>query len=183
MSNYSQKLKTKLSEVEAWLTREFSSIRTGRATPAVLDPVDVEFYGASNKISHVAAISNEDAKTLRISPWDKGAIKPIESAISAANLGVSVVVDGEGLRVIFPDLTTERRKLLEKLVNEKHEEARIKAKREREDIWNEIVKKERDGEVSEDDKFRAKDELQKEIDNFHRILEDHVAKKLKEINA
>ncbi|HEY4515435.1 MAG TPA: ribosome-recycling factor [Candidatus Paceibacterota bacterium] len=181
MDNFSKKLKDKLRVVGDRLTGDFNTIRTGRATPAVLDTVNVMLYGSSNKISHVAAVSTEDAKTLRIAPWDKGALKPIESAIQGVNLGVSVVVDGEGIRVIFPDLTTDRRKLLEKLVGEKHEEARIGVKREREEILNELTKLERDGEITLDEKRRVKEDIQKAVDEFHSLLEAQVEKKLKEV--
>jgi len=175
-------LKNKLSDVEAWLAHEYESLRTGRATPAVLDAVNVEIYGAQNKISHIAAISVEDAKTLRIAPWDKTVVKHIEGALQAANLGVSVIVDGNGLRVIFPELNNERRKALERLMNNRHEEARVRIRHERDEIWNDINKKEREGILSEDDKFRLKNELQEMVDESNRDMEGATDRKLKEIS-
>ena len=174
--------KQKLGNIETWLSNEYKSWRTGRATPAVLDGVNVELYGAQSKISHLAAISVEDAKTIRIAPWDKAAVKAIESALSAANLGVSVVVDGAGMRVIFPDLTAERRKLLEKLVKEKHEEARVSIKRDRESVWNDIVENERKGTISEDEKFKLKEDMQTLVDTCNKNLELVTDKKITEIS-
>ena len=145
MQNYTANLKGGLDKVKEWLTKELLNIRTGRATPALLDSVSVEQYGARTKISHVAAISIEDPKTLRVAPWDKAMIKEIEGALQAANLGVSISTDGAGVRVSFPDLTAERRALLVKLVNEKLESAKVSVRKEREECWNQVVKKEKDG--------------------------------------
>ena len=168
------KLKKGLEGVSEWLGSELSNIRTGRATPALLDSVSIEQYGARTKISHVAAISIEDPKTLRVAPWDKATIKLIESAIQAANLGVSVSTDGVGVRVSFPDLTAERRTLLSKLVKEKLELARVSVRKEREECWNEI---------SEDDKFKLKEDLQKMVDEANAMLEEQAVRKDKELAA
>jgi len=176
-----EKLKNESDKVGEWLARELSNIRTGRATPALLDGVSIEQYGARTKISHVAAISIEDPKTLRVTPWDKATIKLIESAIQAANLGVSVSTDGVGVRVSFPDLTTERRTLLSKLVKEKLELARVSVRKEREECWNDVVKKEKDGEISEDDKFKLKEDLQKLVDEANTRLEEQAERKNKEL--
>ncbi|MEK7066258.1 MAG: ribosome recycling factor [Patescibacteria group bacterium] len=176
--NFSQ-FKEKAKEIEKWLSGEFSTLRTGRVSPAILDSVQVESYGARMPISHVAAISIEDAKTLRISPWDKSQIKEIEHAIAVENLGVAVSVDNIGIRVSFPDLTEDRRKALTKIVNTKFEEAKITLRKERERVWNEIQEKE--GGMGEDDKFRYKDELQKMVDEVGALLEGLAKKKDKEI--
>src|SRR3989344_2248216 len=175
------KLKKGLEGVSEWLGSELSNIRTGRATPALLDSVSIEQYGARTKISHVAAISIEDPKTLRVAPWDKATIKLIESAIQAANLGVSVSTDGVGVRVSFPDLTAERRTLLSKLVKEKLELARVSVRKEREECWNDVVKKEKDGEISEDDKFKLKEDLQKLVDEANTRLEEQAERKNKKL--
>src|SRR5438552_2254290 len=106
--------KTELKKVEEWLLKEYSQIHTGRASPAVLDSAMVSSYGSNMPIKNVAAISIEDPKTLRISPWDKSQVKDIEKAILASNLGLSVATDDMGLRVIFPHLTTETRTSLVK---------------------------------------------------------------------
>ena len=176
-----QATKDGIKKVHEWMQKELSQVRTGRATPALLDSVSIESYGSRMQLTHVAAITIEDAKTLRVSPWDKGQMKDIESAIQAANLGVTAVSDGAGIRVSFPDVTAERRKMLLKLVNEKTEEAKIALRGEREETWNDIQKKEKSGEVTEDDKFRLKDELQKLIDEAQRQLFALAEKKQTEI--
>lgn len=169
--------------VEEWLVTEHSSIRTGRATPALLDSVMVDSYGSKMPIAHVAAVSVEDPKTLRVSPWDHAMVKEIESAIAAANLGVSTSPDSSSIRVIFPELTSDRRKLLMKLAGEKLEEAKISLRGEREKIWNDIQKQEKEGTVTEDEKFTYKEELQKMVNEAGAKLESLHERKRQEIEA
>lgn len=176
------KLKLRLSEIEEHMKTELSTLRTGRATPALLDSVSAESYGSRTPIKHLASITIEDPRTLRVTPWDKSQIKPIETAIAAANLGVSTAVDGGSLRVVFPELTTERRTLLIKLAREKCEEGRISVRLARDESWTAIQEKEEAGEMSEDDKFRAKDELQKHIDGANAKLLELTEKKEQEIS-
>jgi len=180
MYNFSA-FKTKLGEVEEWLGREYLGVRTGKASPAVLDSVMVDSYGSKTPLKHVAAIGIEDAKTIKVTPWDKSQLGEIQKAIEAANLGLSVSPDSAGLRVIFPSLTEDRRKMLVKLTGEKLEEARISVRKEREKVWNEIQTDEKGGKLSEDDKFKAKDELQKLIDEANKKLEELSKKKEIEI--
>ena len=132
-------------------------------------------------ISHLAAIAIEDARTLKISPWDKSQIKDIEKGITMANLGISVSIDDSGIRASFPQLTTERRIQLIRLLKEKLEEARVSVRAEREKVWNDIQVRERDGLMSEDDKFRGKEELQKLVDEANKALEAIFEKKEKEV--
>jgi ribosome recycling factor len=173
--------KVRAKEIEDWLGREYLSIRTGKASPLLLDTVMVESYGTKQPIKHLAAIVIEDAKTLRITPWDKSSLKSIETAIVAANLGVSTSPDSNGIRVIFPDLTTERRAMLVKLIGTKLEEARITLRKERDKVWNEIQNEERAGNLSEDDKFRTKGDLQKIVDETNAKLEQLAEHKEREI--
>ena len=173
--------KNKINEVEEWLKGEFSSIHTGRAMPALLDGVAIDSYGAKTAINHVAAVTAEDPRTLRVSPWDKSQIKEIEKAINDADLGVSVASDDQGLRVFFPELTTERRQSFVKIAKEKLEDARVSLRGEREKIWNDIQSKEKNGEITEDDKFRLKDDLQKMVDDANKKLEEMADKKEEEI--
>jgi ribosome recycling factor len=175
--------KNRLTEIDDWFAKELAGVRTGRATPVLLDGINVESYGSKQPLKHIAAISTEDAKTLRVVPWDHSHIKNIESAIAAANLGISTSPDSKGLRVIFPDLTEERRKSLLKIVRDRLEEARVSVRKEREKVWNDIQDKEKAGELSEDDKFKAKDELQKLVDESNANLEVHVEKKEVEISS
>ncbi len=174
-------LKNKINEVEEWLKGEFSSIHTGRAMPALLDGVMVDSYGAKTAVSHIAAIIAEDPRTLRVAPWDKSQIKEIEKAINNANLGVSVASDDQGLRVFFPELTTGRRQSFIKVAKEKLEDARVSLRSEREKVWNDAQAKEKEGEMTEDDKFRLKEELQKIIDDANNRLDAMADKKEDEI--
>lgn len=173
--------KIALEKVGEWLTKEYTGVHTGRATPSLLDTVSVLSYGSMQPIKNVASVSIEDPKTLRVSPWDKGQIKDVEKAIAAANLGLSTAVDDMGLRVIFPMLTTERRVQLVKVLKEKMEDARVSVRQERERILKEIDAQEKEGGMSEDEKFRAKDELQKYVDEANRKLEAIFAKKEAEV--
>lgn len=173
--------KASLKKVEEFLGKEYSQLSTGRASPMILDGISVESYGAMQSIKNVASISIEDPKTLRIAPWDKNQIKGIEKAILVADLGLSVATDEAGIRVIFPQLTTETRLKLVKVLKEKLEEARITARRERGDVWEEIQNLEKEGKMTEDEKIRAKDELQKVVDESNKNLEALFEKKEKEV--
>ena len=180
--NFSQ-LKQKAKETENWFQKELGSVRTGRASPLILDTVMIESYGAKMPINQLANISVEGPRSLRISPWDKSVVRDIEKGLVVANLGVCIAVDDEGVRINFPELTGERRAQLIKLAKEKLEEARIALRSEREKVWGDIQKQEKEGKMSEDDKFRAKDEMQKIIDEANRKLEELFDKKEKEITA
>lgn len=156
--------KVRTGEIEEWLKKELSLLRTGRATSAILDSITVDSYGSQSPIAHVGTVSMEDARTLRIAPWDKTQVKAIEGAIQKANLGLSVTTDDGGLRVIFPELTGERRQQIIKLLKDKLEEARISLRKEREEVIADLKKLEKEGELSEDDVFKSKEELQKRVD-------------------
>ena len=174
-------LREKTRNAEEWLADEFSTIRTGRATPAILDSIRIDSYGAKVPVNHVAGLSVEDAVTLRITPWDKNHIKEIEKAITASDIGVSVSSDSDGLRVAFPKLTAERRTAFVKMIKGKTEEARISVRMARDEVWDDIQKKEKNGEVSEDEKFRLKDEMQKIVDETNKHLAEAEEKKEKVI--
>jgi len=176
-------LKEKVKGVEEWLKKEFMGIRTGIASPAILDSVQVESYGSRMAINQVAGISIEDARSIRITPWDKTQSKAIEKAILAANLGVSVMVDDKGVRIFFPELTSERREILMKTAKSKQEDARKTLRGIRDEIWGNIQEKEKEGGMGEDDKFRFKDEMQKIIDDCSKNLDEIYKKKENEIGA
>ena len=175
--------KSRGEQVVEWLAREYSNIRTGRAAPIVLDQVQVEVYGARQPIKHVANINVENSRTLRVSPWDKSQIKALETAILSANLGLQAIVDGEGLRVVFPELTGERREQFIKIIKVKLEEAKVSLRKEREKTWNDIVAKEENGDITEDEKFRAKEDLQKGVDAINGKLETLAEKKEVELRS
>ncbi len=167
--------KNELKKIEEWLSKEYGSVHTGRATPLILDSIMVESYGSFMPIKNVASVSIEDSKTLRIAPWDKNQIKSIENAIGASNLGLSVVSDSDGVRAIFPMLTTENRTKLVKILKEKLEDARISVRKERQ---SEIDKT---SDLSEDESKRAKDEIQKCVDEANKNLENIFNKKEAEV--
>ena len=168
--------KQNTTELNEWLKREYSTIRTGRASPAILDGVNVEAYDAHMPINQLANISVEDARMIRITPWDTTQTKAIEKAIIASGLGLSVTDDGKGLRVMFPDLTSDRRASLMKIAKQKLEDARVTLRGEREKVLKDIETQEKDGTLSEDEKFRIKAELQKMVDDISRSLDELLVK-------
>jgi ribosome recycling factor len=175
--NFSQ-FKTASDGTIDWLKGEFASLRTGRATPNILDAVSVMAYGSKMDINQLATVSIEDSRTLRVSPWDKTVVKDIDSAIRESNLGLSVSVDDQGLRVAFPELTSDRRQALIKVAKQKLEEARVRVRTERQKTLNDIDK----GETGDDEKTRSKNELQKMVDDVNKKLEEMVERKEREIS-
>jgi ribosome recycling factor len=164
-----------------WLGKEYAGIRTGRATPMLLDLIQVESYGTRVPINQVGSVNVEDPRTLRISVWDQSQIRAVEKAITEANLGISVVTDGSGLRVIFPELTGERRVQLLKLAKAKLEEARVSIRSARDEAMKEIDAAQKAGELSEDERFTAKEDLQKRVDAKNATLLAAYETKEKEI--
>ncbi len=169
-------------EIIDWLSGEYSGIRTSQATPALLDTVRVEQYGSMVPINQVGSVGIEDARTLRISVWDAGSIAAVETAIRDADLGVSVVTDSAGLRVIFPELTSERRGQLLKLAKSKLEDARVSVRSARDEIMKDLEAQQKAGEISEDELFRQKDAVQKQVDETNKTLEEMYHTKESEIS-
>lgn len=172
----------RIAEIADRLGKELSGVRTGRATPAILDGIQVESYGTRMPLNQVANIAVEDARTLRVAPWDASVSKEIEKAITVANLGLSIGVDEKGVRVSFPELTSERRVGLLKLAKEKVEDSRTALRVARDEVWSDIQKMEREGAMPEDDKFRSKDEMQKRVDAANKAFDDMLMRKEKEIS-
>lgn len=173
--------KNDLKKVEEWLSKEYSQIHSGRATPVVLDGVMVDSYGTFMPIKNIASVNIEDPKTLRIAPWDKNQIKEIERAILAANTGLSLATDEAGIRAIFPALTTERRAMTVKILKEKLEDARVSTRLEREKVIKDIEEKEKNAEITNDDLFRAREEIQKIMNETNAMLEAIFEKKETEV--
>ncbi len=176
-------IKIRLEEVVNWLQKEYSGIRTGQAAPSLLDNVRVDSYGSMLPLQQVGSVGIEDARTLRISPWDLGQINVIEKALQEADLGVSVSTDSAGLRVIFPELTSERRTQLQKLAKTKLEEARISVRSIRDEELKELEKQFKAGDISEDDKYTTKESVQKDIDSVNSKLESLFDKKERELQT
>jgi ribosome recycling factor len=178
-----QDIKKKLDEVKTWLQGEFASIRTGQATPALLDSIKVENYGALMPLNQMSNVGVEDARTLRITPWDTSQISRIERALQEADLGVSVATDSAGVRVLFPELTVERRAQLQKVAKSKLEEARIRVRAVRDDAMKLIEKREKDGDLSEDEKYVAKEKVQEQVDEMNKGLESLYVHKENELKS
>lgn len=176
-------IQTRLEEVKTWLQGEFSSIRTGQASPSLLDSVRVESYGSMMPMNQVASVGIEDARTLRISPWDASQIPAIERSLQEADLGISVSSDSAGVRAIFPELTVERRGQLQKLAKSKLEDARIRVRSVRDDLMKAIEKQEKEGEISKDELFTKKDDIQGKIDAMNKSLESLYEQKESELQA
>ncbi|MGI6374019.1 MAG: ribosome recycling factor [Patescibacteria group bacterium] len=159
MNQYLQAKQGDFSKALEYFKREISSLRTGRANPAVLDAVQVEAYDTLNPLSAVGNISVADAKSIVIVPWDKAVAKNIEKAIIAADLGLGVINEGDRLRLTVPVLTEENRRALVKTLNERLERSRINLRQVRDEIKNDIERAEEAGEISEDERFKAIKEL------------------------
>jgi len=178
MENFDKKVK----EILEFLQREFVGIRTGAASIAVLDPIKVEAYGSLMPINQLANISVQDATSLLIAPYDVSISGEIEKAIINSGTGLGVSNSGNSLIVSFPSLTAERRVMLIKLAKEKLEDARVSLRKLREEIKSDILKKEKDGDISEDDKFRQLEELDKKIKEVNEKFDEMYKMKEKEIN-
>jgi len=174
-------IKQKMEGVVDWLVKEYSGIRTGQASPAILDSVKVESYGTLMSIQQVGSVSIEDVRTLRVVPWDLSQATAVEKAIRDSDLGVSIATDSSGLRIIFPELTSERRVQLLKLAKNKLEDARISVRSLRDEEMKEIEKNFKAGDIGEDDKFSQRDEAQKVVEDVNNKLESLFNKKEKEL--
>lgn len=175
------KLKAQIKETEDWLVQELAGVRTGRATPTLLDSVKPEAYGARTLLRELASVSVEDARTLHIIPWDKTLTKAIEKGITEADLGVGLATDDQGLRVTFPELTSERRVQLLKIAGDKAEQARVTLRSHRTDALKALAAAEAPGGMGEDEVARLKVELQKLIDAGNDSLAHMLQKKEVEI--
>lgn len=176
-----KKIEPEFQKVILFLERELAKIRTGRASPALVQDLVVECFGQKFPLKQLASISAPESRQLVIYPWDKSYIEGIEKSIASAGLGVSTVVDKDIIRISFPPLSDEYRKNLAHILSEKQEDARKTIRHWREKAWDQIQEKFKEKEISEDDKFRAKDELQELVDNYHKKIEEMGEKKRKEI--
>jgi ribosome recycling factor len=164
-------IKQRLQETKEWLQKEYAGIRTGQANPGLLDGIKVQSYGSHVSLNQVGSIGIEDARTLRLSLWDSSQVSAVEQAIRDADLGISVVTDSSGMRVIFPELTIERRDQLMKLAKSKLEDARIAVRAVRDEVMKAIDKAQKDGDISENERFTRKDIAQNAVDGMNRELE------------
>jgi ribosome recycling factor len=163
------------------LGRDLQSVRTGRASPALLDRVQVDYYGSPTPINGVANISAPDPRMVLVQPWDRGMLGPIEKAIQKSDLGINPTNDGQVIRLVLPQLTQDRRKELVKQVHQRAEEARVAVRNCRRDALEHLRKAEKDGGISQEDERRAQDRLQKLTDSFIKRVDDVARQKETEV--
>ncbi len=175
------KIKPELEKVLNHLKEELRKIRTGRANPSLVEDVAVDCFGQKLPLKQLAAISTPDPKQIVIQPWDKSYLEPIEKSLAKGDLGASPVVDQDVIRIKLPAMNEEYRERLISLLSEKQEEARKTIRRWREEAWHDIQKKEEKGEIREDDKFKAKEDLQELVDEYNNKVRDLVENKKKAI--
>lgn len=165
------------------LKQDVSGLRTGRATPLLVEDIAVEAYGTRQALKGVASISVGDAKTLVVEPWDKSLMQAVEHGIRNSPIGVQPVNDGKVIRVILPDLTSERRQELIKVLHQKLEAARISLRQVREDVKRAVDKEEKDKLIGEDEKFKQYDELEKLVKEYNEKIKKMGEDKEKEITT
>lgn len=167
-----EKKKVEMENSIEHFKEELGQLRTGRASTALVENILVDYYGAKSPIKQVASITIPEPRSIVISPWDKGSLVGIESAIRESQLNLNPNNDGNVIRVNIPQLTEDRRKELAKVLNQKAEEARISIRKHREDVWEEIQEMEKSGKIGEDDKFAGKDKLQNVVDEYNKKIEN-----------
>ena len=163
------------------LADEFGAVRAGRANAKVLDRITVEYYGTETPLNGVATISTPDARTLVIQPWDSGLLKEIQKAILTSELGINPQNDGKVIRLVFPQLTEERRKDLTKQVKKYAEDAKVAMRNIRRDGMDYIKKLKKNSEITEDDQKKAEKDLQDLLDKYIKKADDALAAKEKEL--
>ena len=165
------------------LAEEFGAVRAGRANAKVLDRISVEYYGSETPLNGVATISSPDARTLVIQPWDTKLLKDIQKAIQVSDLGINPQNDGRVIRLVFPQLTEERRKELTKQVKKYAEDAKVAMRNVRRDGMDYVKKLKKNNEITEDDQKKAEKDLQDMLDKFIKRVDDVTAAKEKELMA
>lgn len=162
---------------------EFSSIHTGKASPAMVEGVMVEAYGSMMRLKECAAISTPDARMIQVQPWDKGLIRAVEKALQQANLGINPVVDGSLIRLPLPDLSKERRLEFVKVAHKLAEEGRVNLRHARRDAMENVKKTKKDGKMSEDEEKRMEKEIQTLTDKSIKDIDTHLAHKEKDLTT
>ena len=179
---YSEHLE-KLEKTLSALASQFATVRAGRANPAVLDQIRVEYYGTPTPINQVATVSSPDPRTLMIQPWDTSLLKTIEKAILASDLGINPQNDGRVIRLAFPQLTEERRNELVKQVRKYSEAAKTAVRNVRRDAMDKFKKQQKQSEITEDDLKGIEKDLQQMTDDYIKMIDDATDKKEKELYA
>jgi ribosome recycling factor len=175
------KIKPEFEKVTHFLEGELAKIRTSRATPSLVEDIVVDCFGQKLPLKQLAAISTPETKQILIQPWDKSYLEGIVAALEKSGLGASPIVDKDAVRIKLPPLTEDYRKELLRHLSEKQEQARQTLRRWREEAWRQVQDGFRDGKIREDDKFRAKDELQELVEEYNKKIDDLGEKKKREI--
>lgn len=183
MKEMNQPYDAKMQKTIEVVMSDFASVRAGRANAAVLDKITVDYYGTPTPINQVAAISSPDPRSLMIQPWDSSLLKAIEKAIQVSDLGINPQNDGKVIRLLFPQLTEERRKELTKQVKKYAENGKIAVRNIRRDAMEKLKAAEKKGDMTEDDRKDCEKELQDMTDKYCKHLDDLSAKKDKELMA
>ncbi len=171
----------KMIKSEEVLVNEFAGVRTGKASPSLVENILVEVYGSHMRIRELAGITTPEARMLMIQPWDTASIQPIEKAIQKSNLGLNPAVQGKFIRLVLPELSTERRQEFVKVVHKMTEASRVAMRHVRRDAIEHLKKESKDSKISEDELEMGEKEVQKLTDQYIGKVEAHLAHKEKEI--
>jgi len=177
LNQYEDKMKKSLSVLES----DLASVRAGRANPAILDKVTVEYYGVATPLTQIGNVSVPDPRSILIQPWDASIMKEIEKAILASDIGITPNNDGKSIRLNFPPLTEERRKDLVKSIRKKGEDSKVAIRSIRRDAMDAFKNDKKNSEITEDDLKEIEKDIQKITDKFIKNIDDTIAKKEKEI--
>ncbi len=181
MSTDYSEFEAKMKKTTEVLSEQFAAVRAGKANPAVLDRITVDYYGSPTPIQQIASISTADARSLLIQPWDGSVLKGIEKAILASDLGINPQNDGRAIRLVFPQLTEERRKDLAKQVKKYAEEAKVAVRNIRRDAMEKFKAQKKKSEITEDDLKIVEKDMQKLTDDYIKEVDKIAAKKEQEL--
>lgn len=181
MSTDYTEFESKMKKTASVLTEQYDSVRAGKANPAVLDRITVDYYGSPTPVQQIASVSTPDARSLLIQPWDGSVLKGIEKAILASDLGINPQNDGRVIRLVFPHLTEERRKELTKQVKKYGEDAKVAIRNVRRDAVDFVKKAQKKGELTEDDQKKAEKDIQDLTDKYIKKVDEMCGKKDKEL--
>ncbi len=171
----------KMKKCMETLMREFGEVRTGRAQPSLIEDMHIDYYGTSTPIKQIAAVSSPDPRLILIQPWDATALEEIEKTILNSKLGITPSNDGKTMRLSFPHLSAERREEFIKVIKDMAERGRVTLRTIRRDANEKIKKIQSEGHMSEDDKFKSEEEVQKMTDRFIKEVDSVLDKKSKEL--
>ena len=181
MSEFTKPYEEKMDGALRHLDKELVAIRAGRANPAILDRVTVDYYGSPTPINQIAAVAVAEARILTITPWDRQMLKPISKALQTSDIGINPIDDGQVIRLVFPAPTEERRKQLTKEVQKQGEEAKVAVRNVRRDAMDKFKAMKKAGELTEDDQKKLEEETQKLTDKYVKQIDETCAAKNKEI--